>query len=623
MTKRARSLGKHASRRLVEAAVCGLVFPFSASVLAATGQGDLTDANIRYVGRWDRSDSTKFTSYWGGAYLTTKFTGRTVKVEVAAQTSFQATIDGVTTKYDYVSGQVDLTPTPLADGTHTLVIATRHESHELPFRRLILGAGASTVAPPARPLVEFIGDSITAGVGSSNGSVTDHAWLAGERLGADHTQIAYGGISLVDGYHYDWNQWPGMDAAYFKLKSVNNCKDPACADNPAWDFSKSQARAVVVNLGTNDANLSVSSATFQSRYTAFLKNIRARHPNADIFAMRTLRGYYAAETRAAVDARVREGDAKVHFIDTDGWLDSAYPSPDYSDYVHPSDAGYVKVTNRLVPVLLPYMGVATVNDAQFGYDNTASWGAGWQAGTYQNDNRWSAIPGASYQVPFTGTRIDLYGSRAPWHGIAAVSIDGGAETDVDFYAAAREDGVPLWSSPVLPAGKHTLKVRVTGRSNTSATGTFITADRADIVDGGVNLLSNAGFEDGLTGWSVVSSAASQAYANNTQPRSGGSQLTHAGSTGYWVATFQTFTGLPNGQYTVKAWVRGTAGHTLYVKNFGGTGSLDATVPASDAYTQLVINNINVTNGSAEVGFWTYDASGKAWLSVDDMTFYKQ
>jgi hypothetical protein len=45
--------------------------------------------------------------------------------------------------------------------------------------------------------------------------------------------------------------------------------------------------------------------------------------------------------------------------------------------------------------------------------------------------------------------------------------------------------------------------------------------------------------------------------------------------------------------------------------------------ASDVYTQLTISNINVTNGSAEIGFWTSDSVGTGWLHVDDTTFYKQ
>jgi hypothetical protein len=119
----------------------------------------------------------------------------------------------------------------------------------------------------------------------------------------------------------------------------------------------------------------------------------------------------------------------------------------------------------------------------------------------------------------------------------------------------------------------------------------------------------------------VESAASSASVATTRPNSGSSHLVHNSTSSYWAATFQTLTGLSNGLYTVRAWVRGTAGHQLYVKNHGGS-SVSATSVASDGYTQLVISDINVTNGNAEIGFWT-SAPGNGWLHVDDMTFYKQ
>jgi hypothetical protein len=52
---------------------------------------------------------------------------------------------------------------------------------------------------------------------------------------------------------------------------------------------------------------------------------------------------------------------------------------------------------------------------------------------------------------------------------------------------------------VLPAGSHTSKVRDTGTKNAGPSGTYVSADRVDVIDGGVNLLSNAGFENGLGG----------------------------------------------------------------------------------------------------------------------------
>jgi hypothetical protein len=608
-------------------ALGGLVW--GASALAATGGGDLTDANITYVGRWDKSNSSVFKSYWSGAYLTTKFSGRSLKLSLnnPVAMNFIVNIDGNLSNYWAPAGQseVNLTPTLLANGTHTVQIINKFNEGEFGFVKLQLDAGAATLPLEPAPLVEFIGDSITAGHGTTNWAVSDFAWQTGERLGALHTQIAFSGITLADYHHYAYNTFPGMESAYFKLMSVARCPDVPCTNNPAWNFANYSPRIVVVNLGTNDQNLganSTSPADFQSKYTAFLANIRAKHPNADIFALRTFNGYYADQTLAAVNARIAAKDAKVHYIDTTGWVQLG--TSDFNDGFHPSDSGHLKITDRLLPHLLPYVGVATVNDSQFSYDNTSSWGYGWQTGTFQGDNHWSSAANAYYQVPFTGTQIKLYGSLAPQHGIAAVSVDGGPETQVDTYAASRADGVLLWGSPQLAAGSHTLKVRVTGNKNISATNSYITADRADVVNGGLNLLSNAGFDDQLGhGWNTVTAGASQAVRDTAQPRSGSAQLKHWSASPYWAATFQTLTGLSNGLYTLKAWVRSSGGdQKMYVKNHGGA-DVSATLNAAGSYVQVVIPNVNVTNGNAEVGFWTNDPWGNGWITVDDVTFYKQ
>jgi lysophospholipase L1-like esterase len=583
--------------------------------MAGTGQGDLTDTNLNYVGRWDKSNSSTYRSYWNGSYVSTKFTGTTVKVKLAEKTVFTAIIDGVaTTHWDRV-GTVDLTSTPLANGTHTLQIIAKHEKTELPFQGLVLDAGATTVKPDTLPLVEFIGDSITSGVVTSDLVLTDYAWMTAERMGADHTQVSYPGITLVNPTWSNPHVATGMETVYFKQQQANRCTDVPCAANPAWDFANYTAKLVVINLGSND-NGKVSGPDFQSRYTTFLQNIRAKYPNADIFALRTFNGFFQNETQAAVNARVSAGDPKVHYVDTTGWIDSS----DLPDTLHPNDGGHVKITHRLLPILLPYLGVVTRNDTSFNYDSTANWPSGWQNGAYLNDNHWSSVTNASYQVPFHGTQVKLYGGQAPAHGIAAVSIDNGPETLVDTYSAARKDDVLLWSSPLLSAGQHTLKVRNTGLKNANATGTFVVGDRVDVIDGGVNLLSNAGFEKGLGGWSTGSQGGTVSTAT-TRPNSGTAHLVHSGTASYWAYTAQKLTGLSNGTYTVKAWVRGTAGHQLYVKDTGSS-AVSATTVASDAYTQLVISNINVSNGRAEIGFWTSD-SGTGWLHVDDITFYKQ
>ncbi|HJV69226.1 GDSL-type esterase/lipase family protein [Ideonella sp.] len=615
-------------------ALWGLLLSCGASAFAASGDGGLADPNITYVGRWDQSSSTRYTSHWDGAYLTARFTGRNVAVKLAEGTGFRAVIDGgpAVKVWGWTGSAVPLTSTALAnDGPHTLQIIADYDTTEVQFQGLVLDPGATTlpiIGP--RPLIEFIGDSITAGQGSSEWATTDHAWLTGEALGAFHTQIARAGITLTDGFHYSDNTWPGMESMYFRAWVPDRCGNPQCTPDPThpavppWDFSKYSPKVIVVNLGTNDWNLGVPKSQFQTEYTSFLANVRAKHPAAEIFVLRTFNGYLVPETQAAVNARISAGDTRLHFVNTDGWL-TLHPSADFSDGFHPSDAGYKKVRDRLVPILLPYVAdsVVSVNDARFNYDSTASWPSGGQVGAYQNDNHWSNMPGASYQVPFSGTQVHLYGARAPWHGIAAVSIDGGPETNVDTYAASRADGVWLWSSPVLAAGPHTLKVRVTGQKNASASGTYVVADRVDIVNGGLNVLGNAGFESGPSDWTVATSAPSQSYVSTTSPRSGTSHLVHSSASPYWVATFQTPTGLSNGLYTARAWVWGTAGHQLYVKNYGGAQKSITLTTGSNTYTELVIRDINVTNGSAEVGLWSYDPAGNGWLIVDDVSFYKQ
>ena len=95
-------------------ALLGMACAWSASALAGTGNGDLTDTNIDYVGRWDKSSSTTYRSYWGGAYLSAKFTGTTVKVKLAEKTVFMAIIDGVPTTYWDASGTGNLASTPRA-----------------------------------------------------------------------------------------------------------------------------------------------------------------------------------------------------------------------------------------------------------------------------------------------------------------------------------------------------------------------------------------------------------------------------------------------------------------------------------------------------------------------------
>jgi lysophospholipase L1-like esterase len=311
---------------------------------AATGDGSPADSNVKYFGRWDTSSPAAYVSEWAGAYLKVGFAGTSVKLKQRGTIDFFASIDGgADVAYKNVSGTVNLTPTALAAGNHTLRVSYRPVAGsyhgDAVFQGVILDSGARTRAPVvSSKIVEFIGDSITVGQLTSKQALTAYGWLVSERLGYEHTQIAQGGACLVataDGC-------VGLNVQFFKTSSL--------ATSANWDFARYQARAVVINLGTNDVGHSVSTVRFQAEYTTFLRNVRAKYPNATIFAMETFRMRYTTQTAAAV---TDSGLTNVFYVNTEGWITAA----DTVDGVHPNETGHQKIAGRLAPIISASIGI--------------------------------------------------------------------------------------------------------------------------------------------------------------------------------------------------------------------------------------------------------------------------
>lgn len=423
---------------------------FSSSISLAAN-GALPDTNIKYFGRWDFSNTTQYVSDWGGAYFRVNFSGTTVKIKVGTTvTNYYAQIDnGAWTSYIGVSGTVNLTPTALAGGTHTLTVAQGKDyGYVFTFQGLILDAGATTSAPMvSTDLIEYIGDSITAGYTDPQADVSDYAWVCAESLGVEHTQIAYPGIALVNGFGVNANK-TGMDIQYFKQQSL------AFTSSPNWDFTKYTAKIVVINLGQNDNSSSVPDSTFQSDYITFLGNVRAKSPNAQIFVMRTFMGVKAAPTLAAVNARIAAGDTKVRYVDTNGWL-----TPNTADYtgntgVHPSVNGHIKAANLLKPILAPYLNSGTPPATYLDHcDATAGWASGNTltlnttdkkegSGSLQSVGSGTAEFQKVFTTPFNSGATVTSGSIQFWYYVSDVSkfsasnqieVGSGGTNDVSEY----------------------------------------------------------------------------------------------------------------------------------------------------------------------------------------------
>ena len=146
-----------------------------------------------------------------------------------------------------------------------------------------------------------------------------------------------------------------------------------------------------------------------------------------------------------------------------------------------------------------------------------------------------------------------------------------------------------------------------------------------------NLLGNPGFESGnLSSWSDWTPSTQANYARQVDtdaPRTGTYKLTHYASTAYQQTSYQAVS-VPNGTYRASAWVRSGGGQTnlrLEATNYGGSVMYSTDLGSTavpNTWTQLTINNINVTTGTVTIGVYS-NAPGNNWAAIDDFELVKQ
>ena len=154
-------------------------------------------------------------------------------------------------------------------------------------------------------------------------------------------------------------------------------------------------------------------------------------------------------------------------------------------------------------------------------------------------------------------------------------------------------------------------------------GSSATPTPTPVPSSGTNLLTNPGFENSLTGWTIWSNGNNAAAYTESGGYSGSKRLTHWANSAYQVSTYQIVTGLANGTYTMTAWVQSSGGQKtcqIYAKNYGGSEKVCA-LPTSSTWKQITITGISVTNGQCEVGLWS-DANSGNYCSMDDVVFSK-
>ena len=154
--------------------------------------------------------------------------------------------------------------------------------------------------------IEFIGDSLTVGYGNlfphdgSNPGTAVHqdgtqtfAYLAAQKLGADHSMVAVSGIGLVLGYR----DFPMKD--FYAVNSYYRSKTVKFEPTRIPDV-------VVINLGTNDQNKNASIADWKAGVTALIQQVRTTYgkdvPIVWAYNMMNPFGAYLQATKDAVNA---------------------------------------------------------------------------------------------------------------------------------------------------------------------------------------------------------------------------------------------------------------------------------------------------------------------------------
>jgi lysophospholipase L1-like esterase len=245
--------------------------------------------------------------------------------------------------------------TPNDKNRHLLRVVKASEG-QVTFDGLTLDDTGLLAKPPALSRrIEFVGDSITAGfringMGSFR-NTTDHdathaySWLLGEKLNAEVRLIAVTAHGLVHNYGSPPEASKTVPQYYPYLHREYDVPND-------WSW---QPDTIIVNLGTNDIAPpeAASPGAFQDAYATFLATLRRYNPQAMIIALQPFgvdygkTAIYPAEIRAAVKIRQQNGDGRVFYVDTVGWLGEG----DFTDGSHPNPQGHRKAADRLATAL--------------------------------------------------------------------------------------------------------------------------------------------------------------------------------------------------------------------------------------------------------------------------------
>lgn len=312
-----------------------------------------------------------------GAYLKLGFTGSYIKasfdtsaydaLNVASSNypKIRVTVDGVSRDIQLTSGSPLVTLVGgLSTGNHTLelgfvsTLPTQERwntpANVVKITEFRLNAGASTFAPGLRAkrmllLADSHGEGVRVNNSNSNPTGNDAFKAFGAQvaanLGAELGNVAFAGQGWST--NGSGNVAPVYNPTHtlrgWERYSADNSRMPL---NPAPDY-------VLMTHGHNDHNANFSNSALTARVSAWLGDMRAAAPNADIFLMVPFKGFKRDAITSAYTSYkdTNSSDAKVHLIDLGAEGESIIANNTHDNGNHMNATGQTLMSNLLTTAL--------------------------------------------------------------------------------------------------------------------------------------------------------------------------------------------------------------------------------------------------------------------------------
>lgn len=270
--------------------------------LAQKASNVLPAVALQPYGRFFTDNGQNLELITSAAHFSFAFTGKKCIVyafinDPDGHSYLQYELDGVYQKRLKVTGDSiqPIAITATHEGKHIVCIYKATEATTGPvIIQKITGDNVNSIAPADRPLIEFIGNSITCGAAADTAEVKcgqgvyhdqHNAYYAyGPRVArALNLNFILSSVSGI-GIYRTWNMdTPSMPQVYEKESFRVN-------DTLLWDFKKYAPKIVSIALGTNDlshgdsvhARRPFDSAVFVKDYIAFVQLVKSKYPKATI-----------------------------------------------------------------------------------------------------------------------------------------------------------------------------------------------------------------------------------------------------------------------------------------------------------------------------------------------------